>query len=328
MTIASEVQASRLTRLQVGKESTWGTGVAATAILSGVTPTPTITPTFANTAFDEQVGSLTPSYASAQLATGATWSHGGNLSYEDVLYLLSMAYGVPTPSGSYVWTFAPAGAATFTPLSLTMELVGLDAAKAMKATGCLLDAWSIAGEQGKQLTYTAAGFAKTFSNEATPTGSLSTRTTERALMASCALSLDVAGGTPGTTPYAGRLVSFNLSGSTGLGTVMAAGSLGPRTFSYAKQDLGLKLGVLYDSTLATYLGTNPQAGLPMVVQVKATSGAKSIEIDYSGVVTANPSYWGDSQNAKIIELDLSPQYDATLAYYAKFVVNNTVATLP
>ena len=403
MPIASSVQATRLLRLQLGQESTWGSVATATSILHGTAPTPTITPMFKNTQFDEQLGALTPSFRSAQLANGAAWTHSGNVLYEDILYTLAQAFGLPTPalvspktitaiskataavvtaashgfvtgqsvlitgsnsspvidgvqvvtridansfsvpvntsagstgsagsvSGTVSYTFIPPVAATFTPASYTMELgnIGDSPADCIRALGCLLNTWSIKGEQQKEMTYTAAGFAKSAAM-GTLTPALGFRTVENALTPEVALSLDIAGATPGTTAFASILATFELSGTTGLGAVYAGGSLTPPTFTYAKQDLGLKLGLLYNATLATYLGSNPVAGLPMIVDLKSTSGVKSIEVQYSGVLKSDPVYWGDNQSAQLIELDLGAQYDTALANYAKIIVTNTVVALP
>jgi hypothetical protein len=401
MPISSTLEATRLLRLQVGQETTWGTNVPATAILHGTAPVPQITPMVKVTQFDEQLGALTPSFRSAQTATGGLWSHSGNVLYEDILYTLAQAFGLPTPalvspktittitkaaaavvtatahgfatgqsvlitgsnsspvidgvqvvtrltadtfsvpvntasgtagtagsaSGTVSWTFLPPVGATFTPVSYTMELGNVSLTDDVEAAGCLLDTWTIKGENQKQLTYDAKGFFKTFATGTLATG-ISLRTVETVLTPSVALALDVALGTPGTTPFAASLVTFELSGTTGLKPVHAGGALGPVSYTFQKQDAGLKLGLLYNSTLATYLGANPNAGLPLVVQLKATSGVKSLEMDFSGVLKSDPVYWGDSQGAQIIELDLGAQYDTALANYMKVVVTNQMVNLP
>lgn len=326
MPIASIDQSTRLLRLQVGTETTWGTAVAATSIVHGAAPVPKVTPQVKVTQFDEQLGTLTPSFRSAQLALGGTWEHSGNALFEDILYVLGGAFGVPTPAGG-VWTFVPPVAATFAPLSQTMELGNVQTTDCIKAAGCLLDTWSIKGEHSKELTYDAKGFYKT-TTFGTLTGSLNLRTVETILTPSVALCMEAAGGTPGTTPFTATLVTFEVSGVTGLKPVYSGGALAPTSFVYNKQECGLKVGLLYNSTLATYLGTNPVAGLPMVLDLKATSGSKYLDIQYSGVLKSDPVYWGDNQGAQLVELDLGPQYDTSLANYAKFIVKNALSSLP
>lgn len=98
MPITTSLLATRLIRLQVGQESTWGTPVAATSILNGIKPTPSVTAVTKATQFDEQLGSLAPSYRSSQLAQTGTFDLGGYVTYEDILYLMAGAYGLPTPT--------------------------------------------------------------------------------------------------------------------------------------------------------------------------------------------------------------------------------------
>ena len=404
MPVASTLEATRLLRLQLGQETTWGTNVPATAILHGVSPVPQITPMLKVMQHDEQLGALTPSFRSNLTATGGTWSHAGNVLYEDIVYTLAQAFGLPTPAlvspktitaiskaaaavvtsvghglvtagsptaqvlitGSnstptidgvqtitYVsadtfsvpvntssgatgsagsvsktvsWTFTPPVAATFTPVSYTMELGNVQGTDDVEAAGCLLQTWNIKGELSKALTYDAKGFFKAFTT-GTLASALALRSVETALTPSTALALDVSLATPGTTAFASTLVTFDVSGTTGLQPVYAGGALAPASFVYAKQDCGLKIGLLYNSTLATYINANAGAGLPMVIQLKATSGVKSIEIDYSGVLKSDPVYWGDSQGAQIVELDLGAQYDTALANYMKVVVTNQMVAL-
>jgi hypothetical protein len=403
MPITSIYEASRLLRLQLGQESTWGSSATATSILHGLIGLPTITPFYKVEQFDDQRGALTPSFSSAQLALGGNWSHAGNVTFEDVLYTLAGGFGLPTPtlvspktitaisiatsavvtsvahglvsaanptaqvlitgtnstpvldgvqtityvsadtfsvpvhttgsgsagsiSSTVNYYFVPPVGATFTPLSLTMELGNVAATDCIKALGCLLDTWTITGEMSKPLTYSAKGFFKSAAFS-TLTAALGFRSVEAALMPESALYMEAAGGTPGTMAFSGRMVKFELSGTTGLKPVYAGGSLSPTGFTYAKQDLGFKLSLLYDSTLATYLSSNPVAGKPMIVDVKTSSGSKILDLQYSGVLKSDPVYWGDSQSAQIVELDLGPQYDTALANYFKASVTNTAVALP
>ena len=127
MTVTSAVLSTRLVRLQLGQESTWGNAATATSILNGVTPMPTITPISKATQFDEQRGSLAPSYTSAQLARGGNFSLTGFATYEDILYLLGAAYGLPTPTGNgatkNITAVAVAGTKTISANSLASPTV-------------------------------------------------------------------------------------------------------------------------------------------------------------------------------------------------------------
>ena len=94
MAITPSLLATRLVRLQIGQESTWGTQVPATAVWMGIAPVPKITPNIATTPYDEQRGSLHPSYVAPVLKQGGAFDLSGATTYEDICYLLAMAYGL------------------------------------------------------------------------------------------------------------------------------------------------------------------------------------------------------------------------------------------
>ena len=327
MTITSATIATRLIRLQLGQETTWGSSVTATSILNGLVGLPKITPLVKDIVFDEQRGSLVPSYSASQVVTGGTFDLAGVVTFEDILYILGGAYGLPTPTGSYIWTFAIPTTSTFTPVVYTMELGNLGSSTATKLTGAMIQQWAINGEQQKEMSFTAKGFGSAVSYSVSPTGSLSYRTTEVALTPEVAFAMDPAGTAAGTTAYSGQLVSFAISGDSGLAPYYAAGSKAPLGFTYLKQQLGLKVSLIYSSALQTALGNNLLAGKTAVIQIKATSGSKIIEFDFSGALKADPVYYEDSQGAQMVSMDMDAVYDATDAYYTKIVVTNTVASL-
>jgi hypothetical protein len=328
--IISSVIPSRLIRLQLGQEVTWGTAVAATSILNGLDKLPTITPQVKDTIFDEQRGSLAPSYSSAQVMTGAQFDLSGYVTFEDILYILNGVYGkiTPTGTGPYVWTALIPSTATFTPVAYTMELGDLGVATGVKLTGGLIQQWTIAGTQQKEMTFTAKGFGQAAVFGITPTAALAYRTTEIALTPETAMYMDPAGTAPGTTIYSGQLIDFTLTGDSGLVPFYAGGSKGPVTFTYAKQQTSLKVSLAYSAALDAALQANLLAGKTAIFQLKTTSGAKSIVINFSGALKSDPQYFGDSQGAQMVSLEMDAVYDATDAMYTGITVTNNVATLP
>jgi len=472
--ITSSTIPTRLIRLQLGQESTWGQSVAATSILNGLIGLPKITPLVKDVIFDEQRGSLVPSYSSAQVATGGAFDLTGVVTFEDILYVLASAYGLPTPtgngatvnvsaitattaktisantlanptvvttstahglttgdtvqisgsnstpplSGNYpvivsdtthfsvpvncsvagtagtvqtpavvttatnhglstggytilagtnattpavngvwqvcvhdtthyaipafptgagttagtgsnpaTWTFAQPSTSTFTPVAYTMELGNVGSSTATKLTGGLVQQFTIAGDQQKEMTFTAKGFGQTWTGGVTPTAALSYRTTEIALTPEVVFAMDPAGTTAGTTSYPGALINFTLTGDSGLAPYYAAGSKAPTGFTYLKQQLGLKVSMIYSSTLQTAINANLVAGKTAVMQLSAVSGNKAITVNFSGALKADPVYFEDSQGAQMVSLDLDGVYDPTNGYYTAITVLNAVAAL-
>ena len=331
MAIQSSVITRRLERLQVGQETTWGSAVPATSIIGDLSAGGvTITPVVKNTVVEQQRGSLVPAFNSAQLVTYGQADVKGQATFEDTLYLLGGAYGLPAPSGPgpYVWTFSPPLAATFTPLSLTMEYGVPTSATAVKMAGALLQDWSLSGEQQKEVSFTGKYFGSLPTFNVTPTAALNYRTTEIVVATTMAVAIDPAGTAAGTTPYAGSLVAFTLTGNSGLNPVFAGGSKAPISYSYGRQTLGLKVSVFYSSGIQSFMNANLLAGKPCVVQLKATSGTHAMELDFAGVLKSDPSYWEDSQGGQMVSFDLDAQYDVTDALYFKAVLTNAVSTLP
>jgi hypothetical protein len=367
----------------------------------GISPTPQITPTVKAVAIDQQIGSLAPTYMSAQVEQGATWDIKGTCTYEDMCYLMQSAYGAPTitatgtktitgntqasptvvtatahgfitgqlvtitgsnstPSinGTYaitrltantfsipvsvtvagtagsavsatMWQYASPTTQVWNPLSLSMQLGDL-VNPGVGLSGCLNQTWNITATQQKELTFTATGFGQTFSASQSLTAALNYRTVHPILMAQALFYADAAGAAPGTTAIANTLYSYQVDGDTGLKPIYGAGNLGPIDFSYDKQTLKVKLGLFYSPTLQTFFQTNWLTGLPVVTRFQATAGALQFTHDFAGFVTSDPAVWGDSQSARVLEVELEAQVDSTssLANYSAFTLQNAVATLP
>ncbi len=329
MAIISSVIPSRLIRLQLGQEVTWGTSVAATSILNGLDKMPTITATVKDTIFDEQRGSLVPSYSNAQVATSGQFDLSGYVTFEDILYILNGVFGkiTPTGAGPYSWAAAVPTTAVFSPVAYTMELGDLGVATGVKLTGGLIQQWTIAGTQQKEMSFTAKGFGQSAVFGTTPTAALAYRTTEIALTPETAVYMDPAGTAAGTTIYSGQLIDFTLTGDSGLAPFSAGGSKSPVTFTFAKQQLSLKVSLAYSAALDTALQANLLAGKTAIFQLKTTSGTKSITINFSGALKSDPQYFGDSQGAQMVSLEMDAVYDATDAMYTGITVVNNVPTL-
>ena len=330
--LAGAYPATRLIKAQIGVESTWGSAATATAILHGVLA-PTITPAVKNTAFDENRGSLVSGFLSSQIVNGGTINLPGTCFYEDLMYQLMMSLGTVNASGSspYVWTFPGALTTAPSPVIGTLELGDTTSSNGVKISGCTAQTLSITGQQQGELKYTMALFGKTFTPNASLTSLTTYHTPEAVLFPSMAFYMDAAGGTPGTTAYAGGCYSFQLDITTGYTPIFAGGSKAPLGFTYAKQEWKLKLGLfnLTSPALRTSINTNLLGGLPVVCDLKFTSGTKVLEIQFAGRMDSDPAVFGDQQGAQAFEVQLVGQYDTgTLANQGQVILTNTQSALP
>lgn len=401
MTIQSGKLASRLIKLQAGKETTWGTLVPATSVLMGINALPTLTPALKVTQIDQQLGTLVPAQMAASLAKGGAWEMAGTCTYEDILYLLGMAYGLPAPTGNTTktisantnvaatvitttaahglvtgdtvtitgsnstplidgtfvitktatdkftipvtvtvagtagtvtihskWAFVPPSTQAWNPVSLSLE-EGNTAGQDATLSGCLMQTWSLAGVMQQALNFTMKGFGKTFVAGTTLTGALNYRTVEPILFGQATFALDPAATAPGTTPLSASIVSWNVDGDTGIQPIYSGGSLEPTDFTFQKQATKVKLGLLYSSTLDTFLKANWVAGLPVMTRMAFLSGVKQFVFDFAGDLTTDPVLWGDNQGAQVIEVELDARADTQFTgNVAAAMVTNAVTTLP
>ena len=327
--ISSGFKDTRRIIAQIGKETTWGSVVAASAKLMGVQALPTIVPLVKPKQLDEQLGSLSPNYRSSVVQTGGAWDVPSIATYEDILFWLAMNFGVQTPvvGPPDVWTFPGNLTTSPTPYIATIE-VGDLVGNGTSLTGCTLQTLAITGTYSNEITLDAKGFGKTFSSAATLTPALTNRTVEQALFPQCAFAMDPASTAAGTTPFTNTIVHFTLNLTSGFNPVYTGGALAPTGFVYQKADADLTVGLLYNSTLATALNANLIAGKRAVLQIKSTSSTHVIEMDFAGVLADDPTYFGDDQGAQMVELKLNAQYDDTMTNYCKVIVSNGLAAMP
>lgn len=331
MPVTGSVPASRLVQLQSFKETTWGTSAAATARWMGVKPEPQFKPFFAQTPIDEQRGSLVPAFIAPLLKKGGTFKIDGTATYEDILFILAGGMqGSVTPSGgpNFVWPFVSGSNAAWNVQPYTFEH-GYGAGQTIIAAGCLIDKYSIKGDAMKPWEYAVSGFYQTHTNAGTPTGALADRSIQAVLTPETVLAIDTAGVAYGTTPYASTLHSFSLDVTNGLKPIYTAGALGPIGFTYEKIEVKLKIELIYTAAVKTTLIPILFAGTGVGIQLKATSGAKICELDFSGNMTTDPDEFTNKEGSLSIPLEFSAVYDpGTPANYLKASVTNTVSALP
>jgi len=199
--------ATRMRQLQLGQETTWGTGVAATARLMGVTD---FSFDYADTVeVIDEMGWLSPSSIARSVEVHAEGSITARATYEDIMYFGAGLVALSSAgTGPYTWTFAAPTTAAPVPKIYTMEFADADGAP-YEADGCLISTLSITGEAGGLWEVQANVLGETIV-QAAMTTSLNTRDVNAIAMSDTVLYLDTWGGTMGTTSVGATLISFAL----------------------------------------------------------------------------------------------------------------------
>jgi hypothetical protein len=72
-----------------------------------------------------------------------------------------------------------------------------------------------------------------------------------------------------------------------------------------------------------------KAGSRAVCRLSNTSGSKVAQLNFSGVMSDDPTFFPNEQSAKAVDFKMEGQYEATsIANDLKAVITNTVAALP
>lgn len=161
------------------------------------------------------------------------------------------------------------------------------------------------------------------------TPALSDRTVEAILFNGTALTIDAAAGTIGTTSVPNSLIAFQLDIENNVKPIWTNDSRNPTVYGYDALKGTLMLRLLYNAQVKAILETGLANGGRQLIQLKYTSGAKIAELDFAGVLAADPKRYGNQVGASFVEIQLESQYDTgAFANSVKALITNAVSALP
>lgn len=320
---------------QFGKESVWGTGVAATALMSGLNDL-RFKPQVTNLQRRWLTGNFTPASAVVQTDRRGSASLNGDFTFEDFIYiLLSSVKGGVTPTGAgdaKTWTFPFATTAAPNIESRTLEFS--DGSQEYELEGGICASWQLAGGGGDDalITFNSNWIGKNLL-PSTLTAALTQREFEVLAAAKMALKLDDFGGTIGTTAKAATLISWTLDYNLGVHLKkFQDASINPAAFGYGIPDatlgLSLEFNAIGKAEVDKYLANTGRL-VQLVGQGSLISGAdyKKLTVDFAGDITDVSDMWGDRDGNTTVDLTLKPRYDAgAFANWGKIEIVNEVAT--
>ena len=319
--------ATDLRVIQIGRESTWGTGVAAAAILSGITDftwNPGVT--IMNKKY--LAGNLAPATKSSVVRKEPTGKVMGDVTPEDLIYFLdSSVKGSVSPSGAgpYVYTFTFPTTADPAIRSRTWEFY--DGSYAYELNGGIVNKMTFKGADGTDNISFEAELIGTQLTQTTVTGSLSARSFTLLPSQSCSLYIDAAAGTIGSTAVSNTLIDWEYTFEMNHhlkffkdGGLVATGK------GIASPTVSLKTTFEYNATAHTQIG-NYIAGTQQLFRITGTNPSSySVSWDMGGTITSIDDGWSDRDGNTTIGLTAEAVLDSgAFANYAKIIVTNGVS---
>ena len=210
-------------KIQLGRETTAGTAVAATVIWRG--PASDIENAQELLMVEENVGLLVPTNRSYVAQYGATITiPETEATFEHIPHVFEGGIKAVSPAGTGPYTrsgYAPGTASANTLKTYTIESGNAIAGDGNEMEYSFVESFTLSGKTGEawKVESTWRGRQKTV---AAMTGALSLAAVEEMLFGKTAFYIDATGGTVGTTQKTGILLEASLSVETGVQPVFAA----------------------------------------------------------------------------------------------------------
>lgn len=319
---------TNLKRVQFGKEVTWGTAVAATALLSGAGEGCGLE-VVDETYHGPHQGSMGPSALVAEVRQHAEPKLEYDLTYEDICFLWDGLFGACSPTGGpvYVWPYTAPLATAPVPRPYTMEIGALGAP--YKAAGVVFNKTKVEGDIDGDGVWKASVDLLAKVASVVVMASLSARVTEMIRMADTALYVDAWAGTMGATAAPTTLISFALDLDPKYHLKWFAGSVAPGAKGEDQWEGSLELVLEFNATAKAYVDALLAPALVQrQIRLKAASGTKIAQIDFAGTLVKGVKLWEDRDGNMTISTTWEGTYNATFANWLAASVSNAVASLP
>lgn len=322
---------------QIGTQTVFGTAVAATAKMMGITDV-SGKPDFTNSQKRYMQGDYAPAHSARITDKRASTVLNGDFSFEDFLYVLeSSVKGGVTPTGTTdkTWDYPfPLGSNPGAKMR-TIEIN--DGTQEYDIVGAVCSDWTLSGAASNDglVQFTSNWLGRDLVPD-TVTPALANRTFETLPVGALALYIDDIGGTIGTTAKTSTLVDFSLSYNPGIHMKKFAGDadVRPSLFGYGIPQV--QLSVTYESNATAHAEiAKYTAGTGRLIRLKGLGSLitgiiyKSLQIDFAGDILSVDPLYGDRDGNTTVKMTLGARLDTgAFGNYGKIQVINSIATLP
>lgn len=319
-------------KIQLGRESTAGTAVAATSIWRG--PATDIADESSHEYAEEDVGILLPTdreyvpKKAARLALPET-----ELTFEQILHVLEAGIKAATPTGTgpYVYTYTfPTATTPNTIKTYTLETGNAVAGDVNEMEYSFVEEFELSGAAGEawKIASTWVGRQKTTT---TFTGALTLATVEEALFGKTTLYIDATAGTVGTTAKAGVLTAAGVQVKTGVMPVWTAdGQLYFYKHKFARPEVTFNFSLELENDTSILVAQRAAwvAKTLQLFQLKiAGAGTSEIKVNMAGKYTSFGEYQNEDGNT-VVEASGKAVYSSADALFATIIVTNSEVSVP
>ncbi len=321
--------------VQLGKEVTPGTSVAATTIWRGPFGSPE--DTRIRKIKEEDVGYLVPAESSYDTRLGATLAMpASELTFEQLPHILEAGIltatpGV-TPNFSRAYPFPTTTSRTIKCYTLEAGNT-LVAADQMEIPYSFVSEFELAGKVDEAWMMSATWIGQRWV-VAAMTAALSIPAVEVALFGNTKLYINDSGGTIGTTQISGKLLDFTLKCKTGIQFVPAGdGNLYPIAHKFVKPEVTFTAAYELEQDGGTSFVASERAkwvakaGRLLRLAIVGSGATKNVNLDLFAIYDKFGSYENSDGNVSV-KVEGHAGYSATDALFFTPTVINGLATLP
>ena len=324
-----------MNKTALGRESTFGTGVAATTIWRA--PFSMVENASERVIVDENVGLLVQAERAYDIRhAGRLAMPATELTFEQVLHILEAGVkaATPTGSGTYTYTYAyPTDNTVPTPKSYTIETYNsLADVDALEMNGALVEEFTFEANAREAWKMSATWFGRR-PVTTTPTALSTLVTVEEALLPKTLLYIDATGGTVGTTQKTGVLMGAQVRVRTGLVPLpVGDGNLYHPTYKWTKPEITYTLTVELEkdgaaSVVKTARAARDAATVQLIKTKCTGSGSKEFSMTWAGVHDSVGDYTNSDGNTTV-QISGHAVYSAADTLFWTCTVVNTVASVP
>lgn len=327
-----------LRKIQIGKETTAGTAVAADIVWRGGKGT--IEDMTEPVLVDEQIGYLSGTDNQyIPFVEGKLTMEANPATFEQLPHIFEAGIRTDTPAkdgvgSGYIYEYIFPTTSKNTIATYTIE--GGDDQQEEEMAYCFVTAFNLSGKSKEAVMLSADWMGR----QVAPSSFTSVALTncETILFQKAKLYIDAVGGTIGTTQVSSTMLGFDLKVTTGIHPKYTAdGQLYYTFHDFTAPEITLDLTWEHNTTAVTEkanwrAGTARQIRLVIEGTALGTPGTsftyKTLQLDMAGKWSKFSKIGDNGDGNDIVTATFRPRYNSTAALFANFKVVNELTTLP